>query len=202
MIVIRESIDSSDWWVLLGLNLRNHFWMWFGICLSVLILWWIEHIFEILSLRVVSHVTHGSWVFDDFNSSCHTLVVRWESRGAHVMWAWTVMRNKLILVEGIYHVQSFSFFSLVCNHIHICTAVSSPIRCSGHRFLRIVRIMNEKKGTVGRGRLCACLPDVKCCNTLLVSKSWCGNGVVIQNWCCCCVMIFRRRPHWITLRFL
>lgn len=53
-----------------------------GVGLSILILGGVEHVFEILSLRVVSYITHRGGIFNDLDGSSYSLIIGGESRGS------------------------------------------------------------------------------------------------------------------------
>ncbi len=79
------------------------------------------------------------------------------------------MGHQFILVEGVDHVESFAFLSLICDQVHVGSTVASTVSsCPHHRLLRIVGIMNKEKGTVGRSGFCTSLPDVQRSYTLFM----------------------------------
>lgn len=50
--------------------------------LSILILGGVEHVFKILSLRIVAHITHRGGILNDLNGGSYSLIIGGESGGS------------------------------------------------------------------------------------------------------------------------
>ena len=134
---IRKSVSGR---VLFCLDLRGKLRMRFSICLSVVVLWWVEHVFEVLSLWVPSCSTVDTSVNCRYgivvllwhlHSGGHSLVLR---EGGDV-WSLQVMRvviDHLILTQGWDHVHCFPLFSLVGCHVDVWGVSNS------HLFRRLI----------------------------------------------------------------
>ncbi len=79
------------------------------------------------------------------------------------------MGHQFILIEGVDHVESFAFLSLICDQVHVGSTVASNVSSRPHhRLLRIVGIMNKEKGTVGGSGFSTSLPNIQGSYTLFM----------------------------------
>ena len=84
------------------------------------------------------------------------------------------MCYQLVLVESGYHVEGLSLLPLVGYQVHIRVVAhcggSIAATATRHGLLRVVRVVQEKQGTIRGGRLGARLSNVQSRDTLLVGQ--------------------------------
>jgi len=84
------------------------------------------------------------------------------------------MCYQLVFVESGYHIEGLSLLPLVGNQVHIRVVAhcggSIAATATRHGLLRVVRVVQQKQGTVRRGWLGARLTNVQSRHALLVGQ--------------------------------